>query len=286
MPVTVMWNEDDGSVNCIALDIDEEETYSWPTVVTTHPVESEGPITDQVMLGNPKLVVSGYITNKPGPSNFLLYGALVEGLEQDDSASGAYTLTEITAPNKREYIFKNVELKIPGKPLRANATALVKAGFNALFPSVPTAQVRAVGAVKERKVSVQAWQLNVEGADPGKQRIKAAIDALVKLRTDRRRCSAMGDLYTLHDCVISDLQIPRKVEDGEGAPFSITFEQIKTVYAKETEAPTAAPGLQQRKQAGSKATEYSANYEDDQKAVLQSLLRTTGNLLTAGDTEG
>ena len=270
MPVTILWNEDDGLVNCCALDIDEEESYSWPTMVTTHPIETGGVITDQVVLGNPKLVVSGYITNKPGPNNYMLYGALVEGLERDDTASGAYKSTEITIKNQREYDFKQIELKVPGKKLRPNAAALVEAGFNALFGDTPSAQNRIVTTIKEQKFNIQAWTLDVGGDDPGKARIKALIDALIKLREERRRVSAMGDLVTLHNCIVSDLQVPRKVEDGEGAQISITFEQIKTVFAKDTEAPTASPGLQKAKEAGSKAAEYSENYEAEKDKTLAS----------------
>lgn len=283
MPITILWDEDNGSVNCVALDIDEEESYDWPATVTTHPVETGGVITDQVILGNPKLVVSGYITNKPGPSNFLFYGSLVQGFEQDQTASGSYVATGLTVKNQREYGFQNVELKVPGKPLRANAAALVSAGFNALFPSVPTAQTRVVTVIKERTVGVQAWTLNTGGVDPGKRRIQAVLETLIRLRNERRRVSAMGDLLTLTDCIISGIQMPRKVDDGEGAPFTITFEQIRTVSSTETAAPTAAPSLQQTKAAGSKATEYATDYEKDTvENRLQSLDRTLLNLGLTG----
>ena len=270
MPVTILWLEDDQSISCCALDIDEEESYSWPTTVTTHPIETGGVITDQVVLGNPKLVVSGYITNKPGPNNYMLYGALLEGLAEDETAKGTFKPSELTIKNQKEYDFKQIELKVPGKKLRPNAAALVEAGFNALFGDTPTAQNRIVTVVKEKKQSVMSWSLDVGGEDPGKARIKALIDALIKLREERRRVSAMGDLVTLHNCIVSDLQVPRKVEDGEGAQISITFEQIKTVFAKDTEAPTASPGLQKAKEAGSKAAEYSENYEAEKDKILAS----------------
>jgi hypothetical protein len=126
------------------------------------------------------------------------------------------------------------------------------------------------------------WTLdavNVEGEKGDKQRIVRAIDALVELEQGRKRVSAMGDLITLHDCIISDLQIPRKTEDGEGVVINVTFEQITTVFAKDTEAPTA-PEFQKLKASGSKAAEYSDNYEAEAAKSVVSLAYDAANGIT------
>ena len=161
------------------------------------------------------------------------------------------------------------------KIVRANVWALLSAGFNALFPKQNSVDQRVVSVIKERKVQMQAWTLN----DPGKNRIGEVLTALVTLNTNRRRCNIVSDIYSLTDCVISDLSVPRKVDDGEGAPFSVTFEKIRTVSTQTVEAPVAAPALQKKKEAGSKATEYSGEYADDRQKTLASLIRTgTGEL--------
>ena len=266
MPITVVWNEDDGSVNCLALDIYEEETYEWKGAATSHPVESGGNVTDQVRLDNPRLTVRGYVTNKPGPSNYLHYGAAVvetEGLQQDDTAAGDYEKFTIEVNTKKEYSLKTVKLDVPGRKPRANAGALLRSGFDALFGNEPTAQQRVQDKQSRRRAEVVAWRLK----DPTLNRMALILDALVQLQQGRKRCNVMSDLRKMLDCVITEISVPKTVEDGEGAPFVITFEQIKTAFATATEAPRPDSGLQPTKNAGSKAATYSADYPAEQTAA-------------------
>jgi hypothetical protein len=81
----------------------------------------------------------------------------------------------------------------------------------------------------------------------------------------------MSDLYTLLDCVVTEVSVPKTVEDGQGAPFQIVFEQIRTAFTEEVEAPDS--GLTATKNAGSKASAYSEDYPAEQQTeLLRSML--------------
>lgn len=272
MPVTVIW-EEGGLASSLALDTYDEENYNWDTVVSTHPVEGGGLVTDQVQLSNPKLVVSGYITNKPMPSNYIFYGAIVEGYETNLSAAGEFRSIELEdIPPRPEYSIKRKKLVIPSSKMQYNAAAVLGAAFKAITNSgPPEVDQRILTGKTPRKIRVQSWQL----FDTGRNRIADAISVLTQLRDSRMRVDVISDIVRMTGCVVSGVAVPRKTEDGEGGSFTITFEQIRTATATETARP-ATTLLQKPKQAGSKATTFSEKYPAEQAEKKMQSLALTG----------
>lgn len=259
MPVTIIW-EEGGLPSSLALDIYDEETYNWDATVSTHPVEGGGLVTDQVQLANPKLVVSGYITNKPMPSNYVFYGAVVSGFETNLSAAGEFRNVDLeNLPGRDEYEIKRKKLIVPAKKLKYNVASLAGAAIKAIAGGgPPEVDQRVLKQVTPRKVKVQGWQL----FDTGRNRITDALSALVQLRDNRIRVDVISDLVRLTGCIVSGVSIPRKAEDGEGGTFNITFEQIRTAIATETTKP-ATSLLQKTKKAGSKSTVFADKYPQE-----------------------
>ena len=266
MPVVFSWEEDDGSLGIASLDIEEEETYDYPSTCTTHPVEGGGVITDQVQLGNPTITITGYVSNKPTPSN--------------DLTAGSFKQTPLTLPGTKTFTTKQTKLDVPGSKINPNVGSLLAAGINAIGSAISgplKIPARAYGPPEKRNVSVNAWTLN----DPSYSRAVEFLEALKGVRDSRRRVDVATDFTFMGGCILK-FTIPRKPEDGEGCPFVIVCEQIRTVYAQDVDTPKPSePLTQKRKATGSKATVPLTTDETKKSKTL--LLKGLLKVLGSGD---
>ena len=260
MPVSILYTE--GTIaKVLTLDIYEEETLSLTSQVSKHPVEGGDVVTDQVQLDNPRLVVSGYVSNKPLPSNYLNVG----GYATVDNAAGDYGKVTLEKTTK-QYKLEQHKPDLPAKPFRANAGALLDAGISKLVGNAPEFQKRVEDTTKTSEVSVTAWQLQ----NPEVNRVKEAFDQLQTLWRSKQRVHVVTDITELLDCIVSEVSMPRTTEDGEGSTFSVTFEQIKTAVAAETKAAAPSePLVQPKKAAGSKATDGAEKKKEALRSELE-----------------
>lgn len=275
MPVTVIY-EDGSKAKALTLDIENEETYVWESQVAAHPIEGGSIITDSVILANPKLTVSGYISNKPLPSTFTQAGAEAEGFEQDNTAAGAWS-SEVLEGRTNIYDKKNTKLDVPGSKMQYNASAVIGAVVDAIAgPATPSVELRKAAGASTKNVTVQVWKLN----KPDTNRITEALGVLLKLRENKTLVNVISDVTSLLDCIVQNVSLPRTAEDGQGATFSVTFEKIKLVYSAEADAlgSTVNSLVQKKKAAGSKATKESKK-DKGLRSALKHVVVDTGDAI-------
>jgi hypothetical protein len=164
---------------------------------------------------------------------------------------------------------------MPEPPLKLNAASLVTAGFNKLFGSAPEATMRV--RINDRVVAVSAttWTLD----DPQRTRVSEVWDLLSKAWAARLRVDvATESLGLVPGLVLTEVSAPIKTEDGDGAPFSISLEQIRTVSAETVDAPKPLERMgQKKKSSGSKSAEPQT--EEDRAKRRKSLLLQGGTAL-------
>ena len=236
MAAVISWTDKAGVFQFVQLDVYDEENHELSAECTKFPVETGGVVTDEVRLGNRTLQLVGYVSNTPLPEN-------------DDK--GRFRDQALTIPNTPKYVGKNEKLDIPSPPLKPNLAGLATAGYKALFGSAPEALLRRRQGSNQFAQSVKIWRLD----DPQRVRAKEAWDLLEKAWTEKVRVDvALTDFGLVSNLVLTNVSSPRKVDDGDGLPFSVTLEQIRVVSAKSVKAPKPLERMgQPKKSAGSKA---------------------------------
>lgn len=255
MAATISWTDEAGKFQFVQLDSYDEETHGHEAECTKSPAETGGVVTDHVRLGNRVLQLVGFVSNTPLPQN-----------EQ----GGRYIDTSLNLPSVQVWEQRPTKLDLPEKDLPPNAAGLVRAGFNALFGSEPEALIRYRAAGKTVAGTASIWQLD----DPQRVRVSEVWTLLEKAYLARIRVDvATESIGLVSGLIITNLQMPIKAEDGNGAPFSISFEQIRTVSAATVAAPKPLERMGQvRKPAGSKAAKPES--EEDRSKRLKSAAAT------------
>jgi hypothetical protein len=78
---------------------------------------------------------------------------------------------------------------------------------------------------------------------------------------------------------VADVQVPRKTEDGAGAPFAVHLEQIAIVSSKDTEAPKPSENLAKKtKSLGSKSGKEDADGAGKRKTLAKTIAVKLGLL--------
>ena len=265
MSTTISWTNDDGSLDVVQLDIYETETHDAPCEVSEFPVEDGLAVTDNIRLKPKTLVLEGYVTDIPLPENV--------------THAGDYNSQSLQLPARPTYQQKNVKLDVPPSPLKLNVASLATAGFNALAGAIGLGSNTNEATVLQRVAdtaqtgSAKVWQPTNQDS-----RVIDAFRLLTKGRDNKVLCQVVTDFATYDNMAFVDLNVPRKTEDGNGAPFSVSFQQIRLVSAQTVNAPKPAEtGAQRPKTSGSKATKDSS--EDaaaKRKTILASLLNQAG----------
>lgn len=266
MPCVFSWTNDDGSVDVVQLDVYDSETHGMATEVSDFPVEDGPNISDNVRRKPKTLTIEGYVSDTPLPEN---HGSGTNG----GTHVAELGLQTLSTPGTATYHNALQVLDVPASPLRANAAALVSAGFNALagalgFGGPPQVNARVLEPRKADSPQVNAWSWPNFSS-----RVAETFNLLEKAYDNAVLIRVVTDYKTYTGMVFSDngLQVPRKTEDGNGAPFTLDLKQIKIVNSQTVTAPKPAePSGQLKKSAGSKALKDTA--PPDNKAVRASVV--------------
>ena len=267
MSLVISWTNADGSVDVVQLDVYDSETHGMPTEVTEFPVEDGPDISDNVRRKPKTLTIEGYVSDTPLPQN---HGS---GTNGGTHAASLDSLT-LNTPGSAKWHGELTNLDVPASPLRANVAALASAGFNALagalgFTGAPQANLRKPDARQPEQTTALTW------AWPSwSSRVAETFALLEKAYDTAALMTLTTDIKTYTNMVFADqgLQVPRKTDDGNGAPFTLDLKQIRVVQSQTVTAPKPAePSGQLKKAAGSKATKDNPS-EADASAKRKSLL--------------
>ena len=136
------------------------------------------------------------------------------------------------------------------------------------FGGPPQVNARVLEPRKADSPQVNAWSWPNFSS-----RVAETFNLLEKAYDNAVLIRVVTDYKTYTGMVFSDngLQVPRKTEDGNGAPFTLDLKQIKIVNSQTVTAPKPAePSGQLKKSAGSKALKDTA--PPDNKAVRASVV--------------
>jgi hypothetical protein len=244
MAATLSWTDEAGKFYFVTLDTYDEETHGLSAEVTKFPTEGAGVVSDHVRLGNRTLQLVGFVSNTPLPQN---------------DEKGRYASRDLDGVTTAQYTTNSTRLDMPEPPLKLNAASLLTAGFNKLFGSAPEATMRI--RINDLVVAVSAttWTLD----DPQRTRVAEVWELLAKAHLARLRVDvATESLGLVPGLIITELSAPIKTEDGDGAPFSISLEQIRTVSAETVDAPKPLERMgQKKKSSGNKSAEPQTEEE-------------------------
>ena len=265
MPCVFSWTNADGSVDVVTLDVYDTETHGMATEVSDFPVEDGPNISDNVRRKPKTLTIEGYVSDCPLPSN------------QSYKHQASLDATQLDVPKPASFTHRLQALDVPGSPLKPNVASLASAGFSALagalgFGNTPSVNARHQDPAGRETITAQIWTW------PGwSSRVADTFSLLEKAYDNACLMRVVTDLKTYTGMVFADngLQVPRKTEDGNGAPFTIDLKQIRIVSSQTITAPKAAePSGQLKKSAGSKALKppTTADTTADTKAQRDTVL--------------
>ena len=257
--LTITWTNADGTLDLVQLDVYDTETHGMATEVTEFPVEDGPDISDNVRRKPKTLAIEGYVSDTPLPQN---HGS---GLASQIASLDPHTLN---VPATASFSSKLTKLDVPASPLRPNLQALASAGFSALagalgFDQGYSANLRTVNPVQQTTITTQIWTW------PSWSSRVAETFALVEKAYDSAvLMTVTTDFKVYTNMVFADngLQVPRKTEDGNGAPFSLSLKQIRVVNSQTVAAPKPLePSGQLKKSVGTKAPKDGGTTEEAQK---------------------
>jgi hypothetical protein len=268
MPCYFSWTNADGSFDLVQLDVYDSETHGFATEVTDFPVEDGPNISDNVRRKPKTLAIEGYVSDTPLPQNGRATNAGAVYAEL-----GPHTLN---LPGSTHFHNQLQTLDVPSSPLRPNLQALASAGFSALagalgFGGPPQINARVQDPRKSETATAQIWTWPSWTSRAGEafRLLEKAYDTAVLMKV-------VTDFKTYDGMVFADngLQVPRKVEDGAGAPFSLSLKQVRIVNSKTVTAPKPAETSGQlKKSAGSKAgKDEPADHKKQRDTILAALL--------------
>ena len=243
MSTVFTWTNADGSVDACELDIYETETHGMPSEVSEFPVETGVDVTDNIRALPKTLVLEGYVSDSPAPLGNMAgkYGGSFQTQNLDVKAS----------PN---YKAKTVKLDIPGANIQPNIASLATAGFNALAGALGLGPSNEVTVLKRAPDSANESQAaKVWTWDHWESHAAEAFRLLEKAHDTKVLIQAITDLKAYENMAVIDITVPRKVEDGAGAPFSVSLKQISIVASKSTDAPKPAEPLGQKTKSTAKS---------------------------------
>jgi hypothetical protein len=260
MSTVFVWTNDDGSIDACELDIYETETHAMTSEISKFPVEKGVDVTDNIRRVPRTLVLEGYVSDSPAPLGNMAgkYG-------------GSFQTQTISAPDSPQYKAKTVKLDIPGTNLQPNVGSLVTAGFGALASALgfgPSNEVTVLMRAPDKppiQQTVQVWTW-----DHWESHAAEAFRLLKKAWLTGVLVQVITDLETYSNMAVTSVTVPRKVEDGAGAPFSVNLEEIQIVSTKTVDAPKPAEPLGQTKKSTAKSgTTDPKEVQKQQKTALR-----------------
>jgi hypothetical protein len=260
MSTVFIWENQDGSIDACELDIYETETHNMTNEITEFPVEAGPDVSDNIRPTPRTLVLEGYVSDSPSPFNNMAgkYG-------------GSFQLKDLQLPGKPTYQQKTVKLDLPGKPINYNLGSVATAGFGALKGALglgPSDEVQVFQRVpdkaQEGKAVVWTW-------DHWESHAAEAFRLLKKAWETKALVQCITDLETYDSMAVESVVVPRKSEDGAGAPFSVSLKHVLVRSAKSVDAPKPAEPIAQKvKSLGSKSGKEDPNEaEHKRKTALK-----------------
>jgi hypothetical protein len=229
--LTIAWTEKTtGETKLVRFDAVSQETHEALMTITKHPVEQGADVVDHAREEPRRIMIEGYVSNKPLLSN-LFIGNLAFGGEAPALDVGSVQLDVAE--------FRPKLLPTPG-----SITRTITAGIDAALKP------------KTDKATVQ----HATGTFP--DRAKNMWDTLRKIQVARQLVQIWTALEGLQDMLIERVSAPRSVQDGNGTTFQVELVEIRIVASETVDAPEPA-----EKRGAPLAAQGSKNAKESTKPV-------------------
>lgn len=222
--LSLAWLDSSGAIISVRFDAVTSETHEALMTITDHPVEVGANVVDNAREMPQTIAIEGYVSNKPLASNPGV-GALLKVQPLD--------LT-VELPNQPEY--QNLPLNLPKKDLQPSLTVITGAIKDLLHPPPSSATVRRPALFTKYGISVATQSPSGDFPD----RVRDMYEALTKARVDRSLIRVVSAIEDIDAMMISQISVPRTIEDGNGATFHVELRKIRLVSSESVNAPAAA----------------------------------------------
>lgn len=192
-----------GAVDMVRFDVVTTETHESLLAITDHPVEEGNDVVDNARPSAPRVTVVGYVSNKPLWSN----------------------------PDVEKFAdFREIDLVIPKqpKPFPLTPGGLTRLATGAISDVLTEIGLKAGPPSKYSALAAQSGFPN---------RAKIVYETLLLAQSRRSRVKIVTTMREVDNMLIERLNMPRTVEDGNGATFEIDLKNIRTVQSATTNAP-------------------------------------------------
>ncbi len=226
MTVSLSWiNARTGTLDYIRFDVVTSETRESLMTITDHPVEDGSNVVDHARELPKKVSIEGFVSNKPLWSN--------PGM----APLADYTARALALPSPpRGLRPARRRLDLPKPPLRKNLASLVQAGIGAIFPPGDTYATLAAEAPADQPLQATVLAANADFPD----RARAMYEALLAAQAARTLFTVSSSSGEIDNMLIEKISVPRTVDTGNGADFSIELTQVRIVKSETVAAPLPA----------------------------------------------
>lgn len=238
MPVLSWEDPLTGDTVAVTFDVVDTVTRTVDTELTEHPVETGSDIVDHARTMGMMIEMTGYVSNTP------LYST--EGGEKNAS----WQEVELPGPVQRIPISYAGSISTPsGHP-------------QSLSQAVTGPLIGAVSGTPRATMLVRDWV----------SRVREIEDLLRGAQEGAYFISLDDSAQAFDNLIITSRGVTRRVEDGDGASFSLSLKRIRTVSAQLVDAPEPAELRGSPiKSLGSKAAAPAVGDEEKEKVLKENL---------------
>ncbi len=256
-----------GESRIARFDIITNETIEQAMEISKHPVEDGPDVSDHAKPENKVIKIEGYVSNKPLYSN--------PGVEK----LMAYTSHTLNVPHRsRGARPHRVKLNLPHVPLKPNAGALIGAGLSALKDAI-TGGTFAELAAEEQEDTGTLRMTSLRSTLTFPDRARLMYEALDQAQQTKALITVSTRMVELDNMMIEHLSVPRQVDDGSGASFSLDLTRVRIVKSTLVSAPIAAEARGTKlTAAGSKTAKEDKNDEAKKTEEFSLLLQGYGGI--------
>jgi len=254
--LTLEWKDKkSGVLQVVQFDVVTNETHEALMTITEHPVEEGTDVVDNARPKPMKLTIEGFVSNKPLWSN--------PGVE----LLSEYIPINLEIPKPiRKKRPSRVKLEIPKPSLKLNVASLVTAGIGALVDLIKGGTYATLAPEPPAAGSVKATLLAPKDVYP--DRAAAMHQVLLAGQIDRALVKVTSKMGQIENMLIEKVSVPRTVETGNGADFTVDLTQIRIVKSETVDAPVPAEKRGEKsKSLGSQAAKDSKKDEKHEKVA-------------------